>query len=610
MPTHPSQSESPMPGSQTTSADAPARRNHKPGGRRLLTRSPLVPCALSVALATGLTIGNPAPTYAAQAPVTVSLLTTTSGDGIINLSTNQFTRFAERAFNINFQWTNVPGSDLATKQSLLIASGNYPDAFWASALTPAELEQDANEGIVVPLNNLIKTYAPNVWHAINTNAAVRLAAEDPSGRILDIPSYNYCFHCYYSAKLWVNVDLLRKYSLPMPLTTTQLEQDLKVLVAHGYLPLEGDTNGWHGNVITQIMNAFIYDPGKSNSSGYFDVGNNNSLVFAPAQPGWRRGLTFMHQLYTEHLLDPSSFTQPDSVLQQEWSRGKLALFADGAMNDIISNYGAPGTDYQAWLPIPPLAGPSGVRRAAFFGNGSQASIAFSLTNKASKAQAIALMKLINYIWTPSGTETFDFGPEGQYWKPAAPGEHGLVQGKALFDTNWNHFYSGSGLQNSGWNEMGTMDQDATWRNYNATPPAFTPNGSQAVLQLVTQAFYAGFAPTDVVPGYVWVAPSEAQQYSQLATNINDYVNEWSAQLVTGAKPLSDWAQYVRGLNSLGLSKYTALTAKYAGKRFVTTQYGWSKADVDFLLGEVNAKLYAPEVQTVRSVCAAIHHTTC
>ena len=73
-----------------------------------------------------------------------------------------------------------------------------------------------------------------------------------------------------------------------------------------------------------------------------------------------------------------------------------------------------------------------------------------ITNAANSAQKEALMKLANFLWTPLGTEMMDFGPEGTYWTPAKAGQKGLNGNQAIYNTNFDEFYSTGVYQNDGW----------------------------------------------------------------------------------------------------------------------------------------------------------------
>ena len=60
---------------------------------------------------------------------------------------------------INFELAAFDG--LAEKRNLLFASGNYPDAFYSARLTASDLATYGEQGILIPLDDLIEEYAPN-----------------------------------------------------------------------------------------------------------------------------------------------------------------------------------------------------------------------------------------------------------------------------------------------------------------------------------------------------------------------------------------------------------------------------------------------------------------
>lgn len=129
-----------------------------------------------------------------------------------------------------------------------------------------------------------------------------------------------------------------------------------------------------------------------------------------------------------------------------------------------------------------------------------------------------------------------------------------------------------------------MDQSVAWRNGSlvAVSP-LTPAGAQELLQFATQAFYAGFEPSQVVPSSIWVPPADSQTFATLETNIGDYVEQWADQFVDGAKSLStDWNSYLHGLNGLRLAQYTALTKQSMGAPLSTASYVSDAAGVKYL----------------------------
>ena len=497
-------------------------------------------------------------------PINISFFASPNAN-IIDLKTNTFTKYVEEKFNIKINWQTVPTSDVATKQSLILASGDYPEVFWNGNFSTSDILKYSRQGIVLPLNDMLKKYAPNVWNAFQTDPSLKSLVA-PDGKIYGLPNYNYCLHCYWGDKFWINTALLEKYGLEMPTTTQEFEHVLEVFKQNGLTPLTASTDGWHADPTHFLMNAFIYDDGVN----YFTI-EDGDVVFAPAQTKWKEGLQYIHNLYDKGLLDRQAFSQKEEVVIRNVSQQKVGVFAAGGSNSIIQG-GSANKDFSNWLSVPPLKGPNGIQYAGFYGN-TPNNFTFIMTSNASKEQQIAVMKLLNYIWTPEGTQTLDFGPEGKYWTKAKSDQIGLDGKPALFDTQWDKFYAGNARQNAGWDQMGPIYQSEKWRNGGAAMAPFSKGGDQTLLQLETIKNYAGHQPELVYPGAAWVPESDDQQYSLYKTNINKYVEQWTAEFIVGTKSIDkDWDKYISGLENIGLKGYLKISQKAMKEPFNTSEF--------------------------------------
>jgi len=523
-----------------------------------------------------------------KGPVSVSMF---GGEPntVINVNTNWFTKYAEKKFGLSFKFSTTPTQDVTQKEPLLLGSGDYPDVIWSGQFTQTDAEKYGSQGIFVPLNALIKKYAPNVQHLIDTQPAYRQAVTAPNGKIYALTSFNYCYHCFWTYQSWINIKDLNEFNLSMPRTTTQFEHVLEVFKQHGLVPLTGDSDaqgGYGGDLIVFLMNAFI--PFNSDLSQtttpYFDVQKGHA-VFVPVQPQWRAGLSYIYGLYKKGLWSKVALTQQPQALDNLVTNEKVGVFPSGGPNTAIANYGQKSSHYLDWLALPALKGPSGVSSAAFSGDVNN-SLVFAITNKAPQAAQIRIMKLLNYMYTATGAQTEDFGPAGRFWSKAKKGQDGLVPQQALFNTDWNAFYSGNSEQNAGWNQWGPIDQNEEWRNLSYATPPFSASGAQTLLQLASAVGYAGHQAPEVYPTAVWVPPADSQSYATEQTNIDSYVNQWTAEFETGTKSLSaDWGTYLAGLKRLGLTQYEATSQKIMRAPISTTasDYQTSPSDIKYLV---------------------------
>ncbi|MCQ6559966.1 extracellular solute-binding protein [Paenibacillus mendelii] len=504
--------------------------------------------------------------------VDVSFYAVPPGD-VVDLNTNWFTNYVKDTFRLNIEWIMAPSSDAATKQSLLLSGGNYPDVFWSGSFSLSEVLRLSKQGILVPLNSYIDKYAPNLKKTIDTAPGLKQAVTAPDGNIYGLTMYNSCLHCYWGQKYWINKSYLEKFNLTMPTTTDEFEKVLQVFKDNGLIPLSGTSDSFDPTVF--LMNAFTYD----NANDLFDL-KDGKVVFAPAQGGWKNGLAYMNRLFSKGLIDKQAFSQKSEVLKPLIAQDKVAVVPSLTSSGFLD----PGhQSYSNWVTMAPLTGPDGMQYAAFSGN-TPRSLSFAVTNKATEEQIVRIMKLLDFIYTPEGTQTMNYGAEGKYWTKAAPGIKGLNGEQALFITQSDKFYSAGAKQNEGWNQMGPTLQDMTWRNgFVEAKPPFSADGLESLLLLETMRNYTGHQPDQVYPGAIWMEPEEYQKYALLKTNIEQYVKQWKAQFILGSKSVEkDWEAYLKGLDKLGLAEYLDMAQKAMKEPFDTTSYKPDQKTIDFL----------------------------
>lgn len=517
-----------------------------------------------------------------SAPVTISLFAHAPTD-VINLSTNEFTKFAEQKFNMKINWNEAPASDYQAKQSLLLQSGNYPEAFWNGSFTTSDILKYSKQGIIKPISkDMLQKYAPNVWKVLQDDQKLNSIAQAPDGNYYGLPAYNYCQHCDFSSKLWINTNLLKKFNLQMPTTTAEFEHVLEVFKQNGLIPMTGavKTSGWHSDPTTFLMNSFAYNVDNNNANDYLAL-KDGKVTYSAITPEWKMGLQYLNGLFKKGLIDPQAFSQKIDNVKQAVAQDKVGVFAQGNSGGVLDG-GTQNKDFGAWRTLSPLKGPNGTHFAAFYGNG-YGSLQFVITNKAKDEQIIKLLEFINYIYTPEGTETLDFGTEGKYWTKAKPGDKGLCGGQALFNTDSDKFYAGNSRQNEGWDQMGPIYQSQDFRcGFVLAEPAYSPKGLEATLLYETEKNYIGNQPKEVYPNASWIDPNSTQQYALASTNLNKYVQQWTVQFIVGDKSIDqNWDEYVKGIENLGLKDYLDTTQKAMKKPFDSYAL-YEKPDADIV----------------------------
>jgi len=556
------------------------------GGRRqwrLSRRRGIHLLALATAAGLALTGCTTSPTNA-KGPTPISVFGIAE-PGVKDYNTNDFTNLVNEKFDMKLSFQTVAVSDVAQKQPVLLASGDYPDVIFNGQLTTNDTLKYGQQGVFVDLKPLLQKDAPNVWQQIQSTPGLEKSITAPDGKIYALPPNNYCLHCNWTYQQWINIKDLDKYGLTMPKTTADYEHVLSVFKQNGLVPLTGATDGYATDPFTFLMNAFI--PLNSTITGSVS-GNaflgvvNGKVQLSATQPAWRDGLRYLNGLYKKGYFSSSALTQNTTQAQQAISQGKVGVIPAGAITAVLP--GSMTSQFADWLPIPALTGPNGVQSAAFTGQPAQGR--FAITNKASSAATKKILELLNYMWTPDGSMTLNYGAKGKYWDDAPKGSKGLVDKQALFKTINPEELQGAAVQNVEWNQFGPFDTNEVVRNQVLSPNPFDSTGQEAYFQLTTQVAMSGHQAPEVYPAYAWVPSSELASYATQQTNVNNYVVQNTEQFITGAKSLdSDWDSYVADLNKLGVSDYLAASQKAMTAPFPTTdaQYKPDESNIAFLL---------------------------
>lgn len=494
-----------------------------------------------------------------------------------DLETNTFTKILEGKFklDVTFDVTGLDGGPAKEKRQITLASGDLPDAFflipWVDGFSRAEMLKLGAEGVLVPLNELIDKYAPDVKKALEETPEYKKLATAPDGNIYALPQWNDCYHCSYGSKLWLNTDWLKKLGLEVPKTTEEMRKALLAIKT-------GDPNGngladeipvtanVRDNLVPYFMNAFAYDPRFSQQYSSTLVLSGDKVVLQAAQDKWRDGLKYIASLYAEGLIDPGAFTQnPD---------GMMALGNNAEANIVggatvlhpwaFVNVGqADGRD-RGYNAIPPLTGPDGANYATYTLPSSPQGT-FAISSTAGEAQQKAAMEMINYIFTNQGHIEGQFGEEGVTWRKAEAGD------KALDETLTPTFTEirlppETTPPNNRWISGAQYYDTAAYRNAQVQPDdIYSPAGYERRLFQATD-LYKGHEPKDqIYPQWnVWFTADEASELAELQTNLDDYVSTTNAEFITGQRDINAdgaWADYVKGFDDLGLARFLEIQQK-------------------------------------------------
>ncbi|KUL32961.1 ABC transporter substrate-binding protein [Actinoplanes awajinensis subsp. mycoplanecinus] len=488
------------------------------------------------------------------------------------LDTNAITTMLSDKFKIKFQFdtTTMDGGPAKEKRQIAISSGDYPDMFllipYVDAFTKTEVQKLGQQGVAVPLEDLIKENAPNLQKALEANPVLKGMSTAPDGHIYALPQWSDCYHCTYWNKLWINSSWLKKLNLEMPKTTEELRtvlQAFKTKDPNGNgkadeIPLTTDTQD--STLIGYLMGAFAYAPfGASNGIPSLLQLNGDTVETPVDKAEWREGLKYINSLYKEGLIDQASFTQNAEALQATGNNpaavrvGSSPVLYPGIFVQLGSKDGR-DKQYDA---APPLTGPAGKSYTAY-NNPTSTGYTFMLTNKSSKEARIAAIKMLDYIYTDEGQLVVNAGPEGVGWVKPSATDIALDEG---VKPTWKSLPSADVPKNVTWDSLGQYNMTLALRNAQAVPKdIYDETGLERRLFEASKIYEPHVDKAKVYPeAQVWADPSTVSELSTLKTNLDSYVSQGELGFITGTKNIdTEWDTWVGGLDGVGMKRYLEL----------------------------------------------------
>ena len=223
----------------------------------------------------------------------------------------------EELTNIHLEVEVVPYVSISEKVNLRMSSNVLPDVILGNTpFSDIELVKYADGGALIPLNDLIDNYAPNIKAALVAHPEIKQFITQVDGNIYSLPrdEGSNGQHLIPKDATVVNVSWLEKLGMEIP---TTYDEFYKMLVAFK----ENDCNG-NGDPDDEIPIGTAaasrpYSMALFSSLGFvaenrtqprYIMVNDGVVQFGAAVEGYKQGLKYLQQWYAEGLLEPETFT--------------------------------------------------------------------------------------------------------------------------------------------------------------------------------------------------------------------------------------------------------------------------------------------------------------
>ncbi|WP_135554530.1 extracellular solute-binding protein [Paenibacillus cymbidii] len=450
---------------------------------------------------------------------------------------------AEARTNVKIAWEQIPAASFKEKKNLILASGDLPD-FFAGGLEDVDIATYGSQGMLVPLEQLIDKYAPNVKKVLEARPEYKKGVTASDGHIYTLPLVEEQEFLKFYDGLMINTKWLAKLNLKMPTTPDELVQVLRAFK-------DKDPNG--NGKQDEIPYSFIYGMapygiysmfgafGLTDNTNHLVV-KNGKLVFTAVQPEYKEAVKWYAQLHKEGLIDKESLTQDDKVFFSKGREGILGVFSGVSENNMIAE-----KDFGTYAAVPPLKGPSGEQVWSRQYPGFSRS-GFAIT-KANKNPEIT-MRWIDAMYTDKIGLEWRMGPIGINLK-----ENG--------DGSFEYMETPQGMA---YGEFRHSEAPGSVSPVAVLSETFNKLKMQTAQQIRQNSYliYKPFLEKEIYP-IAFFSIEDLTRINTLKTDIYGLINKKQAEWIAKGTIDAEWNDYVSQLNKMGLDEMMKLYQKYYDK---------------------------------------------
>jgi len=292
--------------------------------------------------------------------ITLNFLTHAPSFAPKDLNTKLIVQRLEEETNVHINWTCYVDDQFKEKKQLALAKKELPDAVFDAKMPQYDLLRYAEDGTIIPLEEIIDRYMPNLKKVLEEKPEYRVLITAPDGHIYSFPWIEELGTGKEAiqaigGKPWINKTWLDELGLTMPTTTDELTEVLKafkerkpggrddILPMSFMLKAEDNPN----EDVAILLSSF----GFGDNPDHYVVTNDKKVLYTLADDGIKPGFNWLNDLYSQGLIDPEVFTHDWGTYAAKGNSGRYGVCVGWNASDIATK-----DDY---VPLPPLKGPDG-----------------------------------------------------------------------------------------------------------------------------------------------------------------------------------------------------------------------------------------------------------
>ena len=486
-----------------------------------------------------------------EEPITINMGRTTFLGRFENISEMWKTKDYEEMTGIHVNIKEYPETGWQESIQLELATGNVQDAYYQIEFSSEQMYEYSQSGLIIPLDEMIAQYAPNLRHILDENPSFRKALQMPDGHIYSLPFIERDI-LTGSSRTYLNQLLMEQAGIAeIPSTIAGLDEYLaavKTLKPDMY-PISMPKGNME-NILQNLMGAYgIGTTGLKGIRSFVDLGPDGAVRFIPTSDGYKALIGQMADWYRAGYINPESFTTIDVPQMRNLGQDdNVAMFAWAASN-LIS------TDQEIrnhWTAVFQFEGPQGDRMVSAVDAPIRQSTAFLITSK--NPYPVETLRWVDYFYGEEGYLYQLVGREGESYAMGDDGKYAYIgEAKDFFDKGEISYYIGNHGAGFPLHNNSPEYSDKT----NKVNADLRTDGRPAWqrYQIQEDDDYMSILPADIWPDFI-ATDEEADEISVILSEIKTYIGEMQDRFITGATSVEEeWDNYVNTLNRLGADKY-------------------------------------------------------
>ena len=273
-----------------------------------------------------------------------------------------FKRLQEKT-NVEIEWTAIQSDQWGDKITLNMSNPDtLTDFIFTAGFSDSDLLKYADQGIIIPLEEYIDAYMPNLSAVFEKYPEYRTMCTDSEGHIWALPWIEQLGSEKTAIQTVGNMSFINKkwldfLGLEVPTTVDEFEQVLIAFRDHAS-ELQAEFN-IDGSIIPMacivndgdqdpsiLINGFGEGYGDADKGRHIAVTDDLEVICSATQEGYKKGIEWLHSLYAEGLIDPEAFTQEWSTYVSKGKSGRYGVCFSWDVATI--------DNLQDWVPLPAL----------------------------------------------------------------------------------------------------------------------------------------------------------------------------------------------------------------------------------------------------------------